>query len=244
MDLRNKRYQIKNSRNSCNQADGPSQKRKIKPTRRSVSGVYAFKGSDPIPFESTLERDFLIRAEFSLSVAQIIPQPVEVPFIGRNGKNYTYTPDFLVYHQLEERHYEEYPKPQLVEVKPSAQWRANWREWSPKWKAALSLSKVNGWTFHIHDESRIRDQLFENVRFLQRFKRSEFDESENLLLLETVNEMRSVPMHYLLAKHYIGNDHCIGINHVWHLVATKRLACDMCRKLNANTALWIPDHVG
>lgn len=37
------------------------QHRKIKPTRRSVSGVYPFRGDEPVEYESTLERDFLIQ---------------------------------------------------------------------------------------------------------------------------------------------------------------------------------------
>jgi hypothetical protein len=45
--------------NSCDTAL-PRQTRKIKPTRRSVSGVYPFRGETAIPIESTLERDFLI----------------------------------------------------------------------------------------------------------------------------------------------------------------------------------------
>ena len=51
-------------------------KRKIKPTRRSVSGVVAFRRQKGIPFESTLERDFVIRTEFFRSVADIIAQPI------------------------------------------------------------------------------------------------------------------------------------------------------------------------
>lgn len=74
--------------------------RKICPTRRSVSGMYAFRGQSSIAFESTLERDFLIRTEFCLGVLDVIPQPVEIPFVATNGRNYTYTPDFLVYYRL------------------------------------------------------------------------------------------------------------------------------------------------
>lgn len=43
--------------NSCDEVQ-PRQMRKIKPTRRSVSGVYAFRGSSRVEYESTLERDF------------------------------------------------------------------------------------------------------------------------------------------------------------------------------------------
>jgi hypothetical protein len=79
-----------------NQCDSvkPKQTRMIKPTRRSVSGIFPFRGETAIPYESTLERDFLIRKEFSLYVLDIIPQPVQVPLTSNNGQIYTYTPDF------------------------------------------------------------------------------------------------------------------------------------------------------
>jgi len=157
--------------NSCDEVQ-PRQMRKIKPTRRSVSGVYAFRGNSMVAYESTLERDFLIRTEFSLNVLDVIPQPAEIPFVSSNGRTYTYTPDFLVYYRLGSHSYDDYPKPVLVEVKPETEWRRHWREWLPKWKAAWSYARSQGWEFHIRDESRIRDQMFDNIRFLERYKRS------------------------------------------------------------------------
>jgi len=237
---RNDGDQISNSTINGTPPSESGQKRKIRPTRRSVSGVYSFRGCEAIPFESTLERDFLIRTEYIKGVAQIISQPVQIPFTGSNGVTYTYTPDYLVYHHLVDRHYNNYPKPQLIEVKPTLQWKENWRKWSPKWKAALSLAKRNGWDFHIHDESRIRDQLFENVFFLQRFTRANYDDKEGDILLNTVGEMGSASMQYLLSKHYLGSDRCIGISHIWHLLATQRIACNMHTKLSETTIFWIP----
>ena len=51
------------NRNSCDKVK-PTQKRRIGPTRRSVSGSYAFRSETSIQFESTLERDFIIKHEF------------------------------------------------------------------------------------------------------------------------------------------------------------------------------------
>jgi len=73
----NRRDNIKNLGNSRDNTVVPSQKRKIRPTRRSVSGVYAFRRDTGIPFESTLERDFLIRSEYFSSVAQIMARALE-----------------------------------------------------------------------------------------------------------------------------------------------------------------------
>ena len=84
------------STNSCDYAP-PHQVREVRPTRRSISGRFAFRGRVIVPFESTLERDGLRRAELFTNVTEVIAQPVEVPFINPDGRAYTYTPDYLVY---------------------------------------------------------------------------------------------------------------------------------------------------
>lgn len=225
--------------NSCDEVQ-PRQMRKIKPTRRSVSGVYAFRGSSMVAYESTLERDFLIRTEFSLNVLDVIPQPAEIPFVSSNGRTYTYTPDFLVYYRLGSHSYDDYPKPVLVEVKPETEWRRHWREWLPKWKAAWSYARSQGWEFHIRDESRIRDQMFDNIRFLDRYKRMPFSAEESRWVLETVRHMGCATMDYLLARHFMGIYRAEGIAHLWHLLATRKLDCDISRPLNEFSELWIP----
>lgn len=220
----------------------PSQTRRIKPTRRSVSGVCMFRGEEAVEFESTLERDFLLRQEFSLSVLGVVPQPCQIPYLDPfTGRHQTYTPDFLVHYRLGERHYEDYPKPLLVEVKPEAEWRANWRRWLPKWKAAYCYAKDQGWVFHIRDESRIRDQALDNIRFLSRYQRMVFPQEEADIILKTVSEMGSVSMDYLLARHFMGDIYrAEGIAHLWHLVAARKLDCDISRPFNIFTELWMP----
>lgn len=191
-------------------------------------------------FESTLERDFLIRTEFCLNVLDVVPQPTEIPFVGANGQGYTYTPDFLVFYRLGGRSYWDYPRPVLVEVKPEAEWRAHWRDWLPKWKAAWRYAQEQGWEFHIRDESRIRDTTLENIRFLERYKRLQFPIEESAWVLETVRQMGCATMDYLLSRHFMGLYRGQGITHLWHLLACRQLDCDISRPLNEFTELWIP----
>ena len=214
--------------------------RKIGPTRRSVSGIHVFRRQTGIPFESTLERDFLIRTEFFLNVGEIFAQPIQIPFWTANGQNATYTPDFLVVYRLGNRAYPEYPKPKLVEVKPERQWRKHWRRWSPKWRAAMRTARDQGWTFHIHDESRIRDSALQNIRFLQRYKRMRFPNEDSAWLLDTIRQMGSAQMRYLVDERLAAGRPSVGITHLWHLLATRRLDCDISRPLNSSTELWIP----
>lgn len=215
--------------------------RKIKPTRRSVSGVYMFRGEEPIEFESTLERDFIIRQEFNLHVAQIIPQPTQIEFV-KNGRTYPYTPDFLVYFKLGDAHYEFYPKPILVEVKHRAELKKNWSVWRDKFKAAFHYAKEQGYQFRFYDEYRIRNQVLDNIRFLDRYKQMQFPVEESRAVLETVASMGCTPYHYLLASHFMGIYKAEGIAHIWHLLATRKLDCDMTLPLSNFTELWIPNY--
>ena len=219
----------------------PKQMRQIKPTKRSVSGIYAFKGETAIPFESTLERDFLIRKEFNVDVLDIIPQPVKITFV-KNGRTYPYTPDFLVYYRLSNHSFEFYPKPQLIEVKPRAEIQIHWSEWKEKFRAARKVAKEQGWIFSVHDESRIRDQTFTNIRFLERYKRMQFPMEESRAVVETVKQMGLVPFHYLVSRHFMGIYKAEGIAHLWHLLATRQLDCDINLPFSDFTELWIPSY--
>jgi hypothetical protein len=219
----------------------PKQIRKIKPTRRSVSGTYAFRGETAIQFESTLERDFLIRKEFCIHVLDIIPQPVQITFV-KNGRTYTYTPDFLVYYRLSNVSYEFYPKPLLIEVKPRAEIQLHWNDWKDKFRTAHRYAKEQGWRFMIHDEVRIRDQTFTNIRFLERYKRMQFPIEESRAVIESVRQMGSPPFHYLIARHFLGIYKAEGIAHLWYLLATRQLDCDITQPLSDFTELWIPTY--
>lgn len=226
-----------NTRNNCDQV---KQVRAIKPTRRSVSGCLPFRGAGGIPFESLLERDFLRRMRFSHRVESVIAQPVAVSFIDSRGCTQTYTPDFLVhYRQPLGIDYQDYIKPMLVEVKPSFEWRKNWRAWFGKWKAARRYSRQEGWTFSIYDESRIRGLPLDNIHFLERFERLIFDQEDIDMVLATLKGMDVAPVHYLLARHFKGIYQDRGVALLWHLIATGRVECDITEPLNQYLELWV-----
>lgn len=225
-----------------NKCDEPAvrQTRVIAPVHRSVSGVYAFRDITPIAFESTLERDFLIRMEFSLSVSAVVAQPAQVPFTDSRGRSRSYTPDFLVYFRQEEQSLRNYPKPELIEIKLASEWQQHWRRWLPKWKAARRYAQDRGWVFHIVDESRIRDGVLDNIRFLERYKNRQFPEEESRWVLDNVAALGSASFDYVVARHFMGIYRAEGIAHVWHLLATQRLVCDMSRMRDPFNELWVP----
>lgn len=237
--------EFKKMQNSCDKVQRATSKkhkqvREIKPTRRSISGVYAFKGKHGIPFESSLERDFIIRHELSRHVLEIIPQPVQISYKGNCGRNLKYTPDFLVLYRFDCNHWKHVLLPKLVEVKPRSVLRKNWAKLKPKFKAAFKYAREQSYEFRIYDEHRIHDQVFNNVKFLERYKKLQFPKEETDWIVSNVDFMGQAPFSYILTRHFQGDIYvATGIAHIWHLVSTGVLACDMTRPLTASTELWV-----
>ncbi len=195
-----------------------------------------------IPYESTLERDFLVRTSFSRRVLDIIPQPVRIEYQARSGRVFPYTPDYLVHYRIDkDAPWGTGRPPRLVEVKPREEIRAKWPDMKPKFRAALHYARERGWEFTICDESRIRDQVLANIMFLQRYKRMEFPMEETVWILGNLRDMGQAPFDYLVSRHFFGwNDRAVGISHLWHLLATGQVECDMSQPLNNQTIFWVP----
>lgn len=231
--------------NSCDnpQSAFPSTVRVIPRSRRSVTGYQTWRRRHSIQYESTLERDFIVRQEFDLSVAQVISQPCRISFTTPSGRASHYTPDFLVVFRTNSAPPSLQSKPLLIEVKPEADWRRHWREWLGKWKAARRYAESQGWRFRILDESRIRTQALSNIQFLRRYRDTAFPVEESDLIVQDVRGLGSATFDYLLAKHFQGIYAAEGVAHLWGLLAQRRLDCDICLPLGGSTEFWVPDEV-
>lgn len=221
------------------------QQRKIKPTRMSLSGFYNFRGQDSIPYESTLERDFLMIMEANSSISRIIPQPVELNYLHSNGNRYRYTPDFLVLFDETEniRSYSEI-KPLLVEVKPREQLRKNFRKWKPKFKAAIRFARSESMIFHIFDEALIRTQVLDNMKFLSRYRLKPYVQAYSVeelrLLVEQVELFEFASIKDLVESLYTSFERrAAALAQVWHLIAIGMLECDLNDPLNLDTTVWV-----
>lgn len=217
--------------------------RKIRPTRRSVSGVYPFRRERLIQYESTLERDFIIRMEFFGHVLDMVAQPVQLEFRYEDiGPTYTYTPDFLVTYRTAHLGTYRYDRPRLVEVKPKDAWSKDWRKWLPKWKAARRYAIEQGWEFRIYDEDRIRDTALKNIAWLEPYKRGNVDPEDAKIVLKLLNDMGAAPINYVLARYFGGNFRSRGLSTIWSLMANRAIDCDITATLSESTEIWIPSH--
>lgn len=211
------------------------QVRKIKPTRFSVSGFLPFKESISIPYESTLERDFLLYFTYLPTVEEIIAQPARILFV-KNGMIYPYTPDYLI------RFNDERPS-LLVEVKPKSKWQTHWKEWKEKWKAAMTFAKQSGCIFHIYDEDKIRHLVLFNINAVQRYKRLQCDLEDIEVVLNQVKLHGSITIDFLLSRLFTGSLYRVkGLQIIYHLLATKQLTCNWFEPLSEFTEVWGYSH--
>lgn len=194
------------------------QVRKITKSYRSIVGHVSYRGY-PLPFESTLERDFLMYHTFANNVLDITPQPISIPF-KKNGRTYRYTPDYFIQFKAPQL-------PVIAEVKPYQEWQKNWRNWSEKWKAAMAYCREQGFVFHIYDENRIRHRAWENIRFLQTYKNLNVDMTTILTILKQIELMGMTTVEYILNLWFNGKYRQQGHLIMWHLMANKLVGFDI-----------------
>jgi len=222
---------------SCDTVKIIPARRKIGNTRISVSGLYPFKKDSAVAFESTLERDFLIRLEVNPNVLAVESQPFTIEYFD-DGKKRVYTPDFLVTYKHD--NFLPFIPPKLVEVKPIEELRINLHLWKARYRAAMLICKEEGWKFHIAHEGRIRDQLWMNAMFLQKYRKMEFSLTDSKHLLNYVQDRGAVTFETLLSRHFLGKwERANGISQIWYLVAHGFLACDLSLPLQPSTEFWI-----
>lgn len=219
--------------------------RKAQTVYGSISGNYSFRGEKTIWFESTLERDFLFKQEFNRNVLDVVSQPIMIPYITELGNESTYTPDFLVqFSSINYDDFEDFPSPQLIEIKPRKKLISDWHILKPKFKAANAFATEKGWKFKIIHEARLYDQYWENITFLKRFKRSHIDEVDQSVMVEVLEKLGHSTINQLPAHIFRDQENILrGIHRVWTLIAKRIIACDLYHPLTAETVIWVnQDH--
>ncbi len=222
--------------------------RKIGYTYFSQSGYFSFRGIKKIQFESRLEKDFLTSFAFSERVLDIEEQPFTLEYEDSEGKLRKYTPDFLVTFKTAYRPYQyktRITKPMVVEVKPRDVLQKEFEKYRERFKAMVSYCQQNDMIFKIYDESRIHTVFYNNVVFLARYKRYNYDPIEADTILNYVNAMGQVPIK-LMAEIIGGTDldKAELIGHIYYLLATKQLFADLSLPLGKDTEVWINENYG
>lgn len=220
--------------------------RHIKTPSRSITGLYPFQVPgiesrvEYVTFESSLERDFLMKLELIRSVIDITSQPLTLEYQNDNGVTYPYTPDYLVTFRVGSI-YPEFIPSLLVEVKPRKLLQKSFNQWKSKYRKAVSFCKQEGYTFRLMDEGRIRDQYWLNALFLRRYRKLKVDRDIEDLIVQNLELMGCTTFETLVKRNFrcdLIMDH--GKACIWKLLADHKISCDFSLPLGWNTEMWLP----
>ncbi len=218
-------------------------KRKIGYTYGSLSGLYPFRGEKSIAYESSLERDMLKLLEHDKRVLSVIEQPFTIEYVNDNGRNTTYTPDFLVNFRIPRYRVdfeENYTRPWLVEVKPHDVLFKDLKKLKKKFKAGIRYATQEGYKFKIFTEKRIRCQTLFNIDFLNRFKHAEYDPIEEERILDFLEMVGHTYIDVIIANLFVTDvQKGLGLGQIYHMLSVGKLGCDFTRPIGNRGVVWI-----
>jgi hypothetical protein len=209
--------------------------RKLRTSRRCLTGKVAHSNRENAGFESSLERDWLVALDFDPSARVIRVQPFSI-YYEINGETRRYTPDVLV----------EYVTPTgsvqtiVYEVKPHEELRDAWQDYRARFKAAMKFCRANGWRFKIVTEQHIRTPFFENAKFLRRYRNLKSQALFAEQLLYTLRAIGEATPQALLAAAYLDEQKKMAaLPELWRLVATRVIGTFLNKPLTMQSPLWL-----
>jgi len=211
--------------------------RRIPINVRSLTGTV--NGQD---FESSLERDLLLLVHWDKEVEWYQSQPVKINYIDPLGNARNYTPDlFVSYRAIKQANGETITrKPLLCEVKYREDFREQWKELKPKFRAARAYANEFGYEFRVFTEREIRTDYLANVQFLWSYRFATFHQHHYEKLNLVLNEMRETNISALLDACYSSKTlRGEALWTVWCMIARYWIKCDLGKPLTMQTRIWI-----
>lgn len=211
--------------------------------RRVPMNVRSLTGEiDGQQFESSLERDMHLLVHWDYAVEWYQAQPVTIDYADVNGKARRYTPDLLVvYHKKKILPgHSESKRSLLIEVKYRSDLAKDWKKLKPKFRAARTYAREQGWNFVILTEREIRTSLLKNVQFLWRYRQSDFHNHHYRCLRDTLLALEETDPKTLLDATYQSQalrDEALWT--LWCMVARRWVGCDLSEPLSMSTRIWM-----
>lgn len=202
---------------------------------RSMTGVVPDFGQ----FESSLERDFMELIRFDKNIELYTPQPLVISYIDKDNKKRSYTPDGLVEYRTDILPAKEM-KPVLCEIKYRADFRADWKNLMPRFRAAKVFANEQGWDFQVFTEVEIRTPYLKNVRFLSGYLSDSYEIELQETILEKLSDLReSDPQTIMFILFRDKWMRASALPTLWYLIAMKRIGCELSEPLTMNSRIWV-----
>lgn len=199
--------------------------------RKVVTGYVPTSVSGGLPFEGTLERDFVQLLDYRGRLTSLRLQPLTLFFRDETGKKRRYTPDALA----------EFDRgsPCLYEVKPRRKLLKNIEDLRPKFRAASEFCRQKGWRFRIVTDRFIRSTFAANAIFLIGYR--ERSDPRNLgerLRSEAQRLGKTTPsklVNYCFSDSF---EQLEAIAVLWRLIYEKKIGVDLHMPLTMDSLLW------
>lgn len=208
--------------------------RKLRTSRRALTGRVVTADGEVSTFESSLERDWLMVLDLDPTVQSIEVQPFTLSY-EVDGVSSRYTPDVLV--RIADGKTE---RVTVYEVKFANDLHENWRQYRARFKAAFRYCRAKGWRFEIVTEQRIRTPRLGNARFLRRYRALRTDDLTCKQLLYTLNALGPATPQALLAGAYFSQDSRLtALPMLWKMVACRQIDADLDQPLTMSSKVWL-----
>ncbi|TDQ49037.1 TnsA endonuclease N-terminal domain-containing protein [Permianibacter aggregans] len=215
--------------------------RAIKANHLTVTGVVqnpAFRVTKGVPFESSLERDLIIMAQWHHGVKRITAQPVTIEFKDKLGKDRVYTPDLLVEYCPQPD--PSWPQAVLYEVKYRKDLWADWKRLRPKLSAARKWAHERGWHFKIMTEVEIRIPYLDNIMWLRGYRDNHLQSPAVAMIEQFLKVIEEADIETVIAA--CSRDEktkAIVLGVLWTMLAQGYLGTDLLEPLRMDSTVWL-----
>ena len=197
---------------------------------RSLSGFVSLSDGRSVAFESSIERDAIIRFDFEHPGRYIETQPFTLQYVWQ-GRKRLYTPDILVRRASDEK-----GTVDIVEVKSKDATEEELKKLLPSFEAMRAVCEERNWGFQIiTDDDNRADAMVQNANFLGRYKNTGIDEAVKNTLT-TVLGKRTLTPNELLGSCFAGKEQrAVGMAVLWGLIANRVVVFDFRKPLRMDS---------
>lgn len=209
--------------------------RKIGISSRSIVGTMP----DGAKYESALERDLMELLRFDKNVRLYTPQPLTISYKDPSGTIRHYTPDGFIEYRRDSDPAREMSHV-LCEVKYRADFRANWRDLLPRFRAAKQYAVDQGWEFAVLTEKEIRTPYLQNARFLWTYRSGDgLDMALVQDLIVRLADMHEADPEILMSTMFRDKwNRAAALPALWYLISNFQIGCDLERPLGMKSRIW------
>lgn len=209
--------------------------RKLKNSRRALTGKVNLEAGGVAGFESSLERDLLIVLDANPQVLRVQEQPFTLTHV-HGGRVRRYTPDVLAEFDRDEI-------PTVVyEVKPLEVLKEDWQELRPRFKAAVAYCRRRDWQFKIVTERHIRTPYLQNAKFLRRYRAMDTLYVRQAQLRYTASALGpTTPEALLAAAYWPEEERALAIPALWQMVARGDFDIDLNKPLSMRMPMQLKE---